>query len=116
MNMTNTVKYDDMHLFPVFVSPGEGGPRSPAAAICRRSLGNNPFPIERGCQGSRPPQAARAKRAPLTAPFNRNFRLQEIDGKWRRPLRFEPAAGDAPATKAGADGRIGEFVPHHRNA
>jgi hypothetical protein len=32
-----------------------------------------------------------ALRAPLTAPFNRNFRDQEIDGEWRRPLRFEPA-------------------------
>ena len=31
--------------------------------------------------------------APLTAPFNRNFRLQEIDGEWLRPLRSEPAAG-----------------------
>jgi hypothetical protein len=29
----------------------------------------------------------------LTAPFNRNFRNQEIDGEWRRPLRFECAAG-----------------------
>jgi len=28
--------------------------------------------------------------APLTAHFNRNFGLQEIDGEWRRPLRFEP--------------------------
>jgi hypothetical protein len=31
--------------------------------------------------------------APLTAHFNRNFRDQEIDGGWRRPLRFERAAG-----------------------
>jgi hypothetical protein len=25
--------------------------------------------------------------------FNRNFRLQEIDGEWQRPRRVEPAAG-----------------------
>ena len=29
------------------------GPLSPAAAIRRRSLGSDPFPIEMGCQGSR---------------------------------------------------------------
>jgi hypothetical protein len=52
----------------------------------------------------RPPEAARHRAsqydrpstgygAPLTAHFNRNFRDQEIDGGWRRPLRFERAAG-----------------------
>ena len=68
-------------------------PRSLAAAIRRRSLGNEPFPIETGCQGSRPPEAARLKGAPLTGHFNRNFRLQEIDGELRRLVGSEPAAG-----------------------
>jgi hypothetical protein len=54
-------------------------------------LDSEPFPIETGCQESRPPQAARF-RAPLTARFNRNFRRQEIDGELRRPLQFEAAA------------------------
>jgi hypothetical protein len=43
-------------------------------------------------QGRSPPKAARF-RAPLTAHFNRNLRIQEIDGELRRPLRCEPAVG-----------------------
>jgi hypothetical protein len=36
----------------------------------------------------------------LTARFNRNFRIQEIDGEWRRPIRFEPAAGGGHGASA----------------
>ena len=48
-------------------------PRSPAAAIRRRSLGRNPFPIEMGCQGSRPPEAARPIGRALDSPFQSEF-------------------------------------------
>ena len=75
-----------------------------------------PFPIEMGCQGraiahrktgvfatpyGAPPPAVET----LDSPFNRNFR-QEIDGEWRRPLRFEPAGGAGRGGRGPADGII----------
>jgi hypothetical protein len=51
------------------------GRRDPPS-ICWR----DPFPIEMGCQGFRPPAVARF-RAALTADFNRNSCVQEIDGE-----------------------------------
>jgi hypothetical protein len=64
-------------------------PSSPAAAIRRRSLERNLFRLKQAVKG--PDRwRRRAFSAPLTARFNRNFRIQEIDGELRRQLWFEP--------------------------
>ncbi len=60
----------------------------------QRTLTSNPVPMP-GTPRVPTAGGGAPKGAPLTAPFNRNLRIQEIGGELRRPFRVEPEAGAA---------------------